>query len=87
MMGVEAIGFCDDLAERIVLANELKGKAQKKIFIHEWTHAVCGVNGLNQTLDPVVAECIAQSFANALIELLNVKDVRDYLLKPDNKKI
>lgn len=85
-LGVDALGYCDDLEERIVIAKELKGRAQKKIFIHEWTHAVCGVNGLNQTLDPVVAEAIAQSFAHALIELLADKEIKDYLLKPEPKK-
>lgn len=86
LLGVDAVGYCDDLEERIVLASELVGRAQKKIFIHEWTHAVCGVNGLNQTLDPIIAESIAQSFAHALVELLADKQIRDYLLKPEPKK-
>jgi hypothetical protein len=74
------VGFCDDLEDRIVLAKELTGKALKKTFIHEWAHAVPGSNGLNQTLDPVVAECVSVSFANALIELLSQKEVRKFLL-------
>jgi hypothetical protein len=85
IIGVDAVGFCDDLEERIVLSQELKGRALKKIFVHEWVHAVAGVNGLNQTLDPVVAEAFSQSFANALIEMLDQPEVRAFLLKANTK--
>lgn len=74
------IGFCDDLEDRIFIAKELKDRPLLKTFIHEWAHAVPGANGLNQTLDPVVAECVSVSFANALIELLSQKEVRNFLL-------
>jgi hypothetical protein len=80
-LGVDAVGYCDDLEEKIVIASELTGRTAKKIFIHEWVHAVCGVNGLNQTLDTVVAEAFSQSFASALMEMLDQKQVREFLLK------
>jgi hypothetical protein len=81
LLGVEAVGYCDDLEDRIVMAKELKGRALKKIFIHEWAHAVSGANGLNQTLGNTEAEVISQSFANAMIELLDQKEIRAFLLK------
>lgn len=81
LIGVDAVGFCDDLEDRIAIASELKGRALKKIFLHEWAHAVAGVNGLNQTLDPIVAESFSQSFANAMIELLDQPEIRSFLLK------
>ena len=77
-----AVGFCDDLEERIVIASELKGKALKKILLHEVFHAISGASGLNQTLGSVEAEVISQSFANAMIELLEQKEFREHLLKP-----
>lgn len=81
----EGLGYCDDVDDEIAIAKELKPKAQKRVFIHEWAHAVCSANGLNQTLESVVAESISQSFANALLEMLEQKEVRDYLLKSTSK--
>jgi hypothetical protein len=77
----EGLGYCDDVDDVIAIADELKGKPQVRVFIHEWAHAVCSANGLNQTLESVVAESISQSFGNALIEMLSQKKVRDYLIK------
>jgi hypothetical protein len=85
LIGVDAVGFCDDLEDRIVIASELNGRALKKIFLHEWAHAVAGVNGLNQTLDSTVAEAFSQSFANAMLELLDQAEVRTFLLKVSKK--
>lgn len=77
----EGLGYCDDVDDVIAIADELKGKAQVRVFIHEWAHAVSSSNGLNQTLPSVEAEVISQSFGNALIEMLSQKKVRDYLIK------
>ena len=85
--GEGTVGYCDDLDDKIILAKELKGRGQKKIFIHEWAHGVCGVNGLNQTLEPVIAESISQSFANALLELLEQKEVMAFLMKKADKQV
>jgi hypothetical protein len=81
LIGVDAVGFCDDLEDRIVIASELKGIALKKIFLHEIGHAAMGVNGHNQTIDPVQAEIIVHTFAHAMIELLDQPEIRSFLLK------
>lgn len=75
------VGLCDDLEDNLYISKELKGRAEKKIFIHEWTHGVKGVMGLNQTIDERTAECICQSFANAILELLEQKEVMKFLMK------
>lgn len=86
MNNEHAMAYCDDLDDVIVISSELKDKPLLRTFIHEWAHAVPGSNGLNQTLDPTVAECVSVSFANALIELLSNKETRDYLFKATSVK-
>lgn len=82
ILGAEgAVGFCDDLEEKIVIAQELKGRALKKVILHEVFHAISGASGLNQTIGNVEAEVISQSFANAMMELIEQKEFRDFLSK------
>jgi hypothetical protein len=81
----DVMGYCDDIEDHIVISKELSPYAMKRVFIHEWAHGVCSANGLNQTLSATVAESISQSFANALLELLEQKQVRDYLMKSTPK--
>jgi hypothetical protein len=80
------IGLCDDLDDQLYISSGLKLRAEKRTFVHEWAHAVKGVMGLNQTIDPVVAECICQSFANAFLELLEQKEIMAYLVKNETKR-
>jgi hypothetical protein len=79
------VGLCDDLDDRLYVLKGLKPKAEKRTFVHEWAHGVKGVMGLNQTIDNTTAECICQSFANALLELLEQPEVMKFLTSKPKK--
>lgn len=82
MAGVaNAVGLCDDMDERIYVAKGAEYRPERRIFVHEWAHAVSAVNGLNQTLDDRTAEIVSQSFANALLELLEQPEVVRFLTR------
>lgn len=80
------IGLMDGLDDQIHVSNDVMLKAQRRTFAHEWSHAISEVNGLNQSLDPVIAEIVAQSTANALLELLEQKEVMKFLMSETTKR-
>lgn len=59
-----AAGLCDDYNQVIYLSKSENKFAVQRTFYHEVFHAICCVNGLNQTLDDRTAEILAQSFAS-----------------------
>lgn len=76
------IGLMDGLDDQIHVSSDVRLKAQKRTFAHEWSHGISEVNGLNQSLDPAIAEIVAQSTANALLELIEQKEVMKFLTSP-----
>lgn len=80
------IGLMDGIEDNIHVSSDFKLHCQKRTFCHEWAHGVNEVNGLNQTLESVVAEVLSQSFANALLELLEQPEVMKFLLAKAAKK-
>lgn len=74
------IGLMDGIDDNIHVSNDFRLHTQRRTFAHEWAHGIMEVNGLNQTLETTVAECLAQSSANALLELFEQKEVMLFLL-------
>ena len=79
------IGLCDGLDDIIYMASELRGKGERRTFIHEWTHGVKDVIGLNQTIDTRTAEIICQSMANAILELFDQREIMRFLTSKSDK--
>lgn len=85
--GPYTIGLCDGLDDNIHVSNDIRLHAMKRTFAHEWSHGIAEVNGVSQSLDPAIAEVIAQSTANALLELIDQPEVMKFLMaKPKNGK-
>lgn len=73
------IGLCDGIDDVIHVSSDIKLRAMRRTFAHEWSHGIAEVNGVNQSIDPAIAEVIAQSTANALLELLEQPEVMKFL--------
>lgn len=66
------IGLCDSLLKEIVIDSNLTKDQFTLTLLHELRHAVTHESGLNQILDPQVAELDAEIFANFVFSIRNI---------------
>jgi beta-lactamase regulating signal transducer with metallopeptidase domain len=59
----EVVGLFCPSSMRIYLAKELKEKQRKLVLIHEATHCMHYITGIDQTLEPALIEVLCQTNA------------------------
>lgn len=71
-------GLCEGQTQSIYLSDELEGNDFRRVFLHEFGHAICSSLGLHHTgFSSEVEELLADALSKAITH--NLKTVQKFL--------